>query len=323
MPNVANAFLFAWRYARYVPEPILRWLTNFAADVSWWRHGKGVRRLQSNYAKIRPDLSTRDIRLLAKAGMRSYARYYCQAFTLPAAKSSQINARVRAIGLTNVTESLKPTQGAIVTIGHFGNWDLAGAWVAANVGQVLTVAEKLNPPELYQEFLSFRKGIGLEVLGLGDAGVFSQLAAALESGPNIIALAADRDLTTRGVEVTLCGHRARVAAGPAALGLETGAPIIPTLIWWERLSKQQARRAGTPWGIALEFCAPIYAPQEYLPHEKQTIIAQLSQEWVNVIGGFLKEHTEDWHMLQKVFVSDLDPDRYAETVAAAANSNGD
>ncbi|MGO1179235.1 MAG: phosphatidylinositol mannoside acyltransferase, partial [Cellulosimicrobium funkei] len=31
----------------------------------------------------------------------------------------------------------------------------------------------------------------------------------------------------------------------------------------------------------------------------------------------IREHPQDWHMLQKVFVDDLDPERYARTRAAA------
>ena len=39
-------------------------------------------------------------------------------------------------------------------------------------------------------------------------------------------LLADRDLTAKGVEVDLLGHRARMAEGPAALAITTGAPLL-------------------------------------------------------------------------------------------------
>ena len=47
-------------------------------------------------------------------------------------------------------------------------------------------------------------------------------------------LLADRDLTARGIEVDLCGHRSRMAAGPAALALATGAALHPVSIHYER-----------------------------------------------------------------------------------------
>jgi KDO2-lipid IV(A) lauroyltransferase len=35
----------------------------------------------------------------------------------------------------------------------------------------------------------------------------------------------------------------------------------------------------------------------------------MTQSCADVLGGAIREHPEDWHMLQRVFVADLDPDR--------------
>lgn len=302
--NIGHAYLLAWRYARYIPEPILRGLVNLGADVAWLKHGKSVHRLESNYAKVRPDLSASEIRKLSRDGLRAYARYFREAFTLPAATPEQLNARVRAEGLADLKPLLANGQGVVVPLGHFGNWDLAGAWAASNLAPVLTVAEKLKPPKLYQEFLNFRQSLGMTVLGLGDDGVFDALTNGAEDGPRLIALLGDRDLSRRGVEVTLAGHRARVAAGPAALALATGAPLATALIRHERLKGLQRQAAGTPWGIVVDFTKPIWP-------EASDTVETLTQKWVNVISSFITEYPADWHMLQKVFVEDLDPDRYA------------
>ena len=54
-------------------------------------------------------------------------------------------------------------------------------------------------------------------------------------GAGLLPLLADRDLTAKGLEVDLFGHKARVAAGPAALSVTTGAPLVTTVIYYERL----------------------------------------------------------------------------------------
>jgi len=36
----------------------------------------------------------------------------------------------------------------------------------------------------------------------------------------------------------------------------------------------------------------------------------------------IREHPEDWHMLQKLFVSDLDPERVARSRARGITLNG-
>jgi lauroyl/myristoyl acyltransferase len=38
-------------------------------------------------------------------------------------------------------------------------------------------------------------------------------------------------------------------------------------------------------------------------------VAIMSQQLADRFAEAIAEHPEDWHMLQKVFVSDLDPDR--------------
>jgi lauroyl/myristoyl acyltransferase len=41
----------------------------------------------------------------------------------------------------------------------------------------------------------------------------------------------------------------------------------------------------------------------------------LTQAWVDDLARGIAAHPQDWHMLQKIWVSDLDADRYAATVA--------
>lgn len=43
----------------------------------------------------------------------------------------------------------------------------------------------------------------------------------------------------------------------------------------------------------------------------------MSQEWLSQLEPLVIEHLEDWHMLQKVFVEDLDPERLARARAKA------
>ncbi|WP_374108507.1 phosphatidylinositol mannoside acyltransferase [Isoptericola sp. S6320L] len=317
MVDLAAAYTFAWRHAPRVPEPLLRAVFGLAADVTWLRHGEGVRRMEANYARVRPDLDRRAVRRLSREGMRRYLRYFREAFTLQGATRAQLDARVRVEGY----EHLEPVTGqggaVALALAHLGNWDLAGAWASANVAPVLTVAERLRPEALFEEFVAFRRSIGIDVLALGDDGVFRDLVRGAQDGPRLVPLLADRDLTANGLEVDLCGHRARVAAGPAALAVSARVPLVPVGIRHERLHGERRRRAGTPWGIVIRFHAPVEPPDGGNRREQ---VQQLTQGWVDVLGAFITEHTADWHMLQKVFVDDLDPQRYARTRAAAGEA---
>nr|WP_182114169.1 phosphatidylinositol mannoside acyltransferase [Actinotalea sp. JY-7876] len=310
-----RAFLLAWHAADRLPEDVVRAAMLVAADAAWLVRGAGVRRLEANLRRARPDADARTLRRLSREGMRTYLRYYAEAFTLGKLSDEQILARVRAVGAEALLEHLGAGRSIVLALGHEGNWDLAGAWASRHVAPVTTVAERLEPPEVFEEFVRLREGHGMSIIPL-DAGsdVFRALIAAVRRGGLLVPLLADRDLTARGVEVDLLGERARVAAGPAALAVATGAPLVPTSIRHERLRGARRRAAGSRWGIVITFHPEVAVPEGLPRHER---VHHLTQAWVDVVGQEIAEHPTHWHMLQRVFVADLDPERYAATTAAS------
>jgi lauroyl/myristoyl acyltransferase len=314
--DVARAYGVAWKVAGKLPGPVLRSACDAAADVAWFRHGGGVRQLEKNLARAYPDLDARALRRLSHAGMRSYMRYFGEAFALATLPLDQVDARVRAEGVQNIRAHTDRDKPVVLALGHLGNWDLAGAWAARAIAPVTTVAERLEPEELFQEFVAFREGLGMTIFALtGDGDVFRGLVRAARGSAQLIPLLADRDLTAKGVEVDLFGLRARVAAGPAALAITTGAALVPTVIRYERLRGARRRAAGSPWGIVIEFHEAVSLPPG-IPRADQ--VRAMTQAWVDELGAGIRRHPQDWHMLQKVFVEDLDPARYAATVGSVS-----
>jgi KDO2-lipid IV(A) lauroyltransferase len=314
-PDPAGLVVLGWRVAGRLPGWLLRALCTAAADVTWLRRTAGVHRLEANLRRVRPDASPRALRRLSRAGMRSYMRYYGEAFALASLTPEQVAARVRATGLDWLEPRLAAGEPVVLALAHTGNWDLAGAWATVHLAPVTTVVERLRPEALFQQFLTFREGLGMSIVPLGDGGggdVFRQLVVAARQGPRLLPLLADRDLTAHGVEVDLFGERARVAVGPAALALSTGAALGPATIYYERLHGARRAAAGSPWGIVIEFREPVTLPDGVPKRERVRV---LSQAWVDSVATGIAEHPQDWHMLQKVFVADLDAQRYASTVA--------
>src|SRR5690606_6127599 len=117
-------------------------------------------------------------------------------------------------------------RGVIVALPHSGNWDAAGAWVAAHGWPLTTVAERLKPEGLYQRFVAFRNRLGIEIIPTtgSERPPIDLLTERLRAG-YVVPLLADRDLSARGVEVTFFGGRTRMPVGPALLALRTGAPL--------------------------------------------------------------------------------------------------
>jgi len=280
------------------------------ADTTWRRRGKSVERMRSNYATVRPELSPAELDALVRAGMRSYLRYWCDSFRLPDTSVAELVEGVRAVGDDAVRDRLQSGRSAVMFLGHLGNWDFGGAWSTTQLAPVTTVAERLKPEELFDEFLAFREHLGMRIIPLtGGSDVFRELTKACRAGA-LVALLADRDLTKGGVEVDFCGQRARMAVGPAALAINTGAALHPCIVHYEPQPEGngtgggsgRGRGSGSGWRTVVTFHDAIAVPTEGTTRDKVQI---MTQACADVLTEAVREHTQDWHMMQRVFAKDL------------------
>lgn len=307
------AFRAGWAVVKRVPERVAYGIFQFLADRTYAGNGRDVQRLRANYAAVRPELDQAALEDLVRAGVRSYLRYWCEAFRLPAMTPAEVMARVRIEGDGPVRAELAAGRPVLCFLGHLGNWDLAGAWGTLDLGPVVTVAERLKPEAVFQEFLAYRQSLGMTILPLtGGADVFPALVDGLGS-PVVMPLLADRDLTHTGMPVTLCGHPSRAAIGPATLAVRTGAALFPVSIVYE-----PAADLPGGWRTVVTFHEPAADPGRGGTRAR---VQTMTQACVDVLGQAILAHTQDWHMMQRVFV-DLDPDGAAASIGAGTLAGG-
>ena len=67
-----------WSTVKKLPEPVAARLGRTIADIAWKRRGKGVQRLEANYARVVPGAGPERLAELSRAGMRSYLRYWME-----------------------------------------------------------------------------------------------------------------------------------------------------------------------------------------------------------------------------------------------------
>ncbi|MCH8613042.1 phosphatidylinositol mannoside acyltransferase [Arsenicicoccus dermatophilus] len=293
-------FLLAWRVVRLLPARVAYALFDRAAVASYRRGGRSIDRMRANYRRVRPDLTDTQLERLVEAGSRSYLRYWCDAFRLPDLTADTVVTSVRCVGDEPVRAALVEGRGAVAFLGHLGNWDLAGAWSTHQLAPVTTVAERLRPEGLYDAFVDFREQLGMTILPLTGAGpVFPALVRAVRAGA-FVPLLADRDLTDQGVTVTFCGRDARMAAGPAALAVATGAPLHPVSVHYERRTGPGG--TGSGHDIVITFHPEVPVPATGTTRQRAET---MSQACATALEGAIREHTQDWHMMQRVFAEDV------------------
>ena len=319
--DVVRAFALARAAVERLPESVGRALFSAAGTAMGLSGSAGARRLRANQARIRPGLGPVRARLLSAAAMRSYMRYYYECFRLPVLGEDRILARVQLDNDAELRADLASGRSATAALVHAGNWDMAGAWACIDLAPVHTLAERLEPAGLYEDFLRFRTGLGMTIYPVvRGGGGLRALEEDMAAGVCFTPIQADRDLTASGVEVRLAGHAMLVAPGPALLAQRTGCAIYPVFSRYERLARRRRAAAGTRWGLRLTVGEPVRA--ETTPdsdsRERAADVRRMSQEWMDQFEPWLRAHLEDWHMLQRVFVSDLDPERLARARARAA-----
>jgi len=280
----AWGYFAAWRILRWLPESFVYSRAYQIADIVTKRNGKGVQRLRSNLARTQPHITSLDLEILLYKAMRSSVRYWCDTFRLPDWTAERISNTVTTTDEYLLLDAIAAGKGAIVTLPHVGNYDHAAAYFCGKGARIVTVAEHLKPEALFKKFMAYRAAFGMEALPL-DGRVIPTLAQRLRAGC-VVALAADRDLSRTGVDVTFFGGPARMPAGPAILALKTNAPLISVMISY------------TDIGIHIDFeLVPI--PTQGSENER---VAQIVQNSADLFAQGIAQYPHDWHMMQRIWI---------------------
>jgi lauroyl/myristoyl acyltransferase len=302
MPGLKDRLIDAgyglgWSVVCRLPESWAQRGFRFGADLAWRRQGTAVQVLEGNLRRvIGAEASGGQLHALSREAMRSYARYWLEAFRLPVMPVDRLVGGMRDTGHIETAFAYAAAgRGVVFALPHMGNYDLACAWIVAKgAGSVTAVIERVKPESVYDRFVAFREGLGMEVLpSSGGTQRFGILAQRLRAG-KIVGLICDRDVTGGGMEVEFFGEKARMMGGPAALAVQTGAALMPAILWFE----------GDHWGVHIHEEIPVPAEGD----RKQKTAAMM-QQVARLFEAGIRAHPQDWHMLQKVFVADLDPER--------------
>ena len=285
----------AWSAVRTAPAAPVHRLADRLADVVWRRRGPAVVQFARNQRRALGyegrTVTPAELSEVTRAGLRSYARYWVETFRLPSMDHDAVVARALtgATGLEYVGAAQAAGRGSVMVLPHSGNWDVAGLMLTRRYGRFTTVAERLRPERLYEQFVAYRESLGMEILPLtGGPAPSGVLKDRLRAG-GIVCLVGDRDLSAGGVPVTFFGEDARLPAGPALLAALTGADLCA------------AHLSFTPTG----WRTVIHPPIELTGTRLADKVASGTQAIADLFSSDIAERPADWHMLQPLFTADL------------------
>jgi phosphatidylinositol dimannoside acyltransferase len=286
-------FAAGWRAVRMLPEPAARAAFDAAGRRAARRDGRGVRQLRANL-RVVTGLDGDELDRLTEAALRSYARYWQEAFRLPALGPRRIVEGCTVPGAEHLERCRAERRGMVMALPHSGNWDAAGVWFVDWLrGPFYTVAERLEPESLYRRFLAYRESLGMRVLPLtgGERPTTDVLREWVADG-GAACLLVDRNLGGGGVPVRFFGRTATMPGGPALLADRTGAGLFPVVCQFD----------GAGWRMVIHPEVPL-DPGLRL---RDRLTAAM-QGVADAFGTSIAQRPEDWHVLGRIW-ADVPPD---------------
>jgi phosphatidylinositol dimannoside acyltransferase len=274
--------------ARKLPEPITDGLASVAGRaMPRFSAAQRVMAARHQQRLAGGTLSPTELQSRVDQVFRSYARYWVDMMRTNGASTAEVEAGIRAPHAAIVDRALEAGNGAIMAMPHVGAWDYGGTWVAHRWG-LTTVAERVEPPELFEWFTEQRRRNRMDVVALDDPNATTALIGTLRRN-GVVGLLCDRDLAGGGIPVTFFGEQTTMPAGPAMLSLRTGAAIIPNVVY---------QRDGYVEGVI----------KDPIPFERsgklRADIAALTQLVANELEAMIAAEPTQWHVLQPVWPSD-------------------
>ena len=230
------------------------------------------------------------LRRAVQEAFDSYTRYWLESFRLPHLDGRSVEKGMRVQGYEHVTAALEQGNGVILALPHLGGWEWAGRWIVEQGLGLTAVVEEIDPPELFEWFADLRRDLGMNIVALGPSAG-SEVLAALRRN-DVVCLLCDRDIQRTGFEVEFFGEHTTLPAGPATLSLRTGAPLLPTAVYF-------TDRTDGHLGI-------VRPPVDTTRSDDglRADVARVTQSLANELEHLIRRAPHQWHLFQPNWPSD-------------------
>ena len=273
-----------------LPEPMAIGLGNMAGDVLHRVRDDQREMVTANLRRVLgsavddPEVLDRWVR----RSFRSYARYWVEGARLPSISSEEVEKRVVLDGIEHVRQGMAAGKGVIVALPHVGSWEYAAAYLCTQGIAMTAVAERIEPPALFDYFVAQRAAMGISIVPL-DKNSGRALLSTLRDG-GLVGLLCDRDIEENGIEVDFFGERTTMPAGPATLALRTGAMLCTGTVY---SGPGRDHRAVIDPPIDTSRCGTL-----------REDVLRLTQEIAHRMEEMIRRAPEQWHVFQPLWIVD-------------------
>ncbi len=274
-----------------VPEPVALGVANVAGDVLFRVRPAQREMVVANLRRVLGADAAGDDAVLARwahRSFRAYARYWVEGARLGTTPQSEVVQRICVDGLRHLVEGIALGKGVIMALPHVGSWEHGGAFLASQGLPMTSVAERLEPPELFDFFVEQRAAMGLTIVPLGPGSGAAVISTLRRGG--LVGLLSDRDLEGTGVDVEFFGEKTTMPAGPATLAIRTGARLVTGAVYS---------------GPGSDHRGVVERPLDTTRHGSlRADVARLTQQIAHRFEGLIRRAPDQWHVFQPFWSAD-------------------
>jgi KDO2-lipid IV(A) lauroyltransferase len=180
--------------------------------------------VESQIAAAFPEWDLPAVRRVARGAYEHLGRTAVEAALLPTLSHDRVRALFDGEGdWPVIARAHARGRGVIVVTGHIGNWELAGAYIAARGVPIVGVVRRMTNPLFDRYLTTTRERAGLGVIADDPA---RRVPRALRGG-QVVALVADQGVKgMASTYVPFFGRLAKTPRGPGVFALRLGVPLV-------------------------------------------------------------------------------------------------
>lgn len=201
-----------------------------AADAFGRRIGRAVLRLgirrrtvEANLRLAFPDAPDDWIARTVRGTYEHLGREAAAMLRLSRLEPQAVVERTEARGWDELQEAREGGRGVILVTGHYGNWEIAAAAVAARGVPIAAIVRRQGNRLVDARLDALRRKLGVETITQREAP--SRVPRILRKN-GVVGIVGDQDARRAGVFVPFFGRPASTHRGPALFALKLDAPVI-------------------------------------------------------------------------------------------------
>jgi KDO2-lipid IV(A) lauroyltransferase len=245
--------------------------------------------LRTNLKHVFPAHSEAQITDLMQRNAKNYGKFWVDLFKMPRLPLEYKLTLAAIEGRENAEKVMAAGKGAVVVTIHMGGWEGAASWWGStSPWHTGLIAERLEPPELWEKVRKLRESSGISMIPLSRTAARDIMRRL--KGNEMVTGAIDRDLLGGGRPFKFFDSTINVPTGLFDIAHRTGAGVLPVICY--RKPDDTYRFVGME---------PLWVGDGdgAVDDAVRTVLAQFE--------GCIRRFPDQWHVMVPIFQEEVAP----------------